>query len=54
MGCTSCKSKKEFKKEIEENKISTPKYIIWFVITWLFLGFYGLVSLIGDLIKIII
>jgi len=54
MACNSCKSKKEFKKDIEENNRNTPKYIVWFVISWLLLGCYGFFSLISDLIKIVI
>lgn len=50
MGCTTCKKKESFKKQIYESTKGTDSGILWFFIIWFALGLYGLYSLITKFI----
>jgi len=46
MSCEKCKNKKSILEEREEMVSGFNKGVIWFVVIWSLLAFYGLYSLI--------
>ena len=47
MSCSSCKEKRDIKKEIIKSGEFVSKGVIWFAIIWFLLGCYGLITLIS-------
>lgn len=50
MGCSNCKKKESFKKQIYESTKNTERGVIWFAVIWFLLGVYGLYSIISKFI----
>jgi len=48
MGCSSCKQKRDIKKDLLESTESVNKGVIWFVIVWSLFAVYGIYSLIKN------
>lgn len=46
MGCSTCKEKKDIKKELTESTGGVSNGVIWFVVIWSLFAVYGIYSLI--------
>ena len=56
MGCSNCKKKKlglDSMRKDTKRVIETDKVVTWIIVTWILLGFYGLISLGLTLFKFI-
>ncbi len=53
MGCTNCKEKKVIKESLKKQAKSTGNWVNWIIGIWILLGFYGLYSLIKNIIELL-
>lgn len=44
MGCSTCKEKKDIKKELTGSTGDVSKGVVWFVVIWSLFALYGIYS----------